>query len=247
MHSLKAGIINELYLLLYRRKTIFFLLASAILPILFAVSLHSLQPFLGLVAVSRSFPIDMLGLYTMLWIPLFIFLTAADQFPNEVTTRTLKLALLRPITRFQVFLAKMAALVIGIAALLTILGTVTVASSLFVGDAGSFQWTDVFKTYFASFISMTALSAMFVFVSQFFNSASGSFAFSIVLYAAAKLAPFFVPSVSAFTPVAYTDWHLLWLNPVVSSGRLITTSLFLGSSCILFFTLGYFIFNRKEV
>lgn len=247
MYSLKAGLKNELYLLLYRRKTVIFMAFSAILPILLTVSLHKLQPVLGLVAVSRSFPIDMLGLYTMLWIPLYIFLTAADLFPNEISSRTLKLSLLRPITRFQVFLSKTAALVIGVGALLFILGAVTAACGLFLGAAGSFSIAEILKTYFASFISMAALSMMFVFVSQFFNTASGSFAFSIVLYAAAKLAPFFVRSVSSFSPASYTGWHLLWLSNTVSADKLLAGFLFLISSSILFFSLGYLIFNRKEV
>ncbi|CAG7614097.1 ABC transporter permease subunit [Paenibacillus allorhizosphaerae] len=246
MHSFKAGLRNELDLLFYRRKTVVFFLFSAILPALLAASLHSLQPFFGLIAVSRSFPIDMLGWYTMLWIPLFIFLTAADQFPGEVSSRTLKLSLLRPMTRLQVYLSKAAALVVGVAALLVILGLVTAICSLFAGTGGSFDATGMFKAYAASFVSMAALAAVFVFVSQFFGSASGSFTFSIVLYAAAKLAPFFARPVSAFSPASYTDWHLLWISSTVPAGKLIVTTLFLISSCILFFSLGYFLFNRKE-
>ncbi|MCZ8512228.1 ABC transporter permease subunit [Paenibacillus filicis] len=247
MLSFKAGLLNEMHLLVYRRKTVVFFALSTLIPILLALSLHSLQPYLGLIGVSRSFPIDMLGLYTMVWIPLFIFLTAADLFPHEISARTLKLSLLRPSTRFGVFAAKSAALAIAIAALLFVLGTVTVICSLFLGAGGSFQIMDMIKTYLASFLSMTALAALFVFVAQFFGSASGALAFSVGLYAAAKLAPFFLRSAAAFSPASYTDWHLLWISSSVSAGKLVTATLFLISSSILFFSLGYFMFNRKEV
>ncbi len=247
MHSWKAGLKNELILLIYRRKTVMFFVFSALLPILLAVSLHSLQPLLGLVAVSESFPIQMLSFYTLFWIPLFIFLTTADLFPNEISSRTLKLALLRPISWFQVYAAKTAALGIGIAVQLAVLGAVTLICSLFAGSGGAADGVGIFKAYAAAFFSMFALSAVFVFISQFFKSASGSLVFSIVLYGAAKLAPFLVNSVSAFSPASYTDWHMLWISNTVSSVTLLVTSLFLLSSCCLFFSLGYFMFDRKEV
>ncbi|TVY02925.1 ABC transporter permease [Paenibacillus cremeus] len=247
MSSLKAGLKNELLLMLYRRKTMVFLGFSAILPVLLALSLRTLQPLLGLFTISRSFPIDMLGLYTMLWIPLFIFLTAADLFPNEIASKTLKLALLRPISRFHVYLSKTLALLVGIAAMLLLVGVMTLACSLFLGSAGSFNPLEVILTYAAAFLSMSAIAVLFVFVVQFFGSSSGAFTFSIVLYAIAKVAPFFSHAVSAFSPTAYTDWHLLWISNTVSAGRLFSGVFFLISCCILFFSLGYFMFNRKEV
>jgi ABC-2 type transport system permease protein len=248
VHWFKAGLINELLLMLYRRKTVMFCVFSAILPILFALSLHALQPFLGLIAVSESFPIEMLDIYTIVWIPLFIFMITADLFPNEIASRTLKLALLRPNTRFQVFFTKVTALAVGIGALLILLGIVTLICNIFAGTPATFaQWMNITKAYAASFVSMLALAAMFVFVSQFFKSASGYLVFSIVLYAAAKISPFFVRSISAFSPASYTDWHMLWLSNTVSAGKLLSTSFFLASSLVLFFTLGYYIFDRKEV
>lgn len=247
MHSLRTGIVNELYMLLYRKKTIVMLGFSAIIPIVLALSLHKLQPLMGLIAVSKSFPIDMLGFYTAVWIPVFIFLTAADLFPNEVSSRTLKLSLLRPITRFRVFAAKTAALLIAIAGILVLLGLATVLCSLFLGSAGSFDGMEVAKTYAAAWLSMAAVTSVFILVAQFFNSASGCFAFSLLLYIAAKAAPFFSSKVSSFSPLSYTDWHLMWINSTLSSSKLMISALFLLSSCVLFLSLGSFIFNRKEV
>jgi ABC-2 type transport system permease protein len=248
VHSLKAGFINELFLMAYRKKTVLFLIVSAILPILFAVSLHSLQPLLGLIAVSQSFPVDMLGIYTLLWIPLFILLTVSDLFPGEIAARTLKLALLRPISRFQVFLSKTAALAAGIGVILLLLFVSASVCTLFMGaQTAVSDWAGIVKAYLAASVSMLTLAVVFVFAAQFFKSASGFFAFSIVLYLAAKIAPFFVRAVSAFSPASYTNWHTLWLSGTVSAGTLLQASLFLISSCILFFSLGYLMFYRKEV
>ncbi|SDN75540.1 ABC-2 type transport system permease protein [Paenibacillus sp. yr247] len=248
MHRWRAGYLNELFLLLYRKKVVMFAIFSAILPVLLAISLSALQPILGLIAVSQSFPIEMLTIYTSIWIPLFILTITGDLFPNEVASRTLKLALLRPNSRFQVFGTKIAALGTGIAGILIILGIVTFFCNLFAGTSASFTESfHMMKAYVAAFVSMLALSTLFVFVSQFFKSASSFMVFSLVLYAAAKIAPFLLSSVAAFSPASYTDWHMLWLSQTVSAGKLLTTSLFLLSSCMLFLALGYYKFDRKEV
>ncbi|NQX64551.1 ABC transporter permease [Paenibacillus alba] len=248
MHRWRAGYLNELYLLFYRKKVVMFAVFSAILPILLAISLSALQPLLGLIAVSQSFPIEMLTIYTSIWIPLFMLTITGDLFPNEVSARTLKLALLRPNSRFQVFGTKIAALGTGIAGILIILGLVTFICNLFTGTtAGITDSFGMVKAYVAAFVSMLALSALFVFVSQFFKSASSFMVFALVLYAAAKVAPFLLSSVAAFSPASYTDWHMLWLSQTVPMAKLLTTSLFLISSCMLFWALGYYKFDRKEV
>ncbi len=239
---------NELSLILYRKKMVAFLAFSVILPILLAVSLHALQPLLGLVAVSQSFPIQMLSIYTVIWIPLFILTMTADLFPSEVAARTLKLAFLRPNTRFQVFCAKVAALAVGIGALLGLLGMVTFICNVFAGTALSFsEGMSVFKAYVAAFVAMVALSALFVLISQFFKSASGFMVSAIILDVALKISPFLWGAMSTFSPTSYTDWHMLWMSHTVAVGKLWSTSLYLLSSCVLFFTLGYYIFDRKEV
>ncbi|WP_136605392.1 ABC transporter permease subunit [Paenibacillus dokdonensis] len=248
MRKWRSGFINELWLLLYRKKMIAFFTFSIILPILLAVSLHALQPILGLVTVSQSFPIQMLGIYTAVWIPLFILTMTADLFPSEVAARTLKLAFLRPNTRFHVFCAKVAALAVGIGTLLVLLGVVTLICNIFAGATLSFtEGLGVLKAYVAAFVAMVALSAVFVFVSQFFKSASGFMVTAIVLYVALKISPFLLSAMSTFSPASYTDWHMLWISHNVAVGKLWSTSLYLLSSCVLFFTLGYYIFDRKEV
>jgi ABC-2 type transport system permease protein len=248
MFSLQAGLRNELLLMLYRKKTMFFFLASAVVPVLIAFSFNALQPTIGLLAVSQSFPIQMLELYTALMIPLFLFLAISDLFPQEISSRTLKLALLRPISRLGAFSAKVFALGIAIAALLVLLAVVTMACNVIMGtaDLGTLDGFGYGKAYLAGFLSMWALSSVFVFAAQFFRSASGFLIFSIALYAAAKLAPFFIKGFSAFSLASYTDWYLLWLSHSVSSGRLFTSLLFVLSGLILFFSLGYMMFDRKE-
>jgi ABC-2 type transport system permease protein len=248
MESTLAGAKNELLLMLYRKKTVLFLLVSALLPILLAFSFQALQPVLGLAVVSQSFSIQMLELYTLFWIPLFLFLAIADLFPQEVSSRTLKLTLLRPITRFRVFTAKMLALGAAVAAILALLAVVCIICNVSFGTSnmGAIEWLGYGKAYFAGFLSMWALASLFVLAAQFFQSASGFLVFSIAFYAAAKAAPFFLKGFSAFSLTSYTDWYTVWLSHSVSAGKLVNSSLFIISAMVLFFSLGYLMFDRKE-
>lgn len=249
MDGLTAGLKNELRLMIYRKKTTVFLAVSMVMPLLLILLFHALQPVMGLVAVSPSYPVQMLGFYTMFLIPLFLFLEIADLFPQEISSRTLKLSLLRPITRLGAYVAKFIALGAAVGALLLLLCIVSTLCNLIFGTPGSGN-TDLwglFKAYTAAFLSMWALAALFVLIAQFFRSAAGFLIFSIFIYAIAKAAPYVISGFSSFSITAYTDWYSLWLSHSVSSGRLVTSSLFLLSSLMLFLTAGYIFFERREV
>jgi ABC-2 type transport system permease protein len=248
MHSLVAGVRNELYKMLYKKKTVVFLGFSAIVPALLAFLFGQFQTILGMSSISGDFPLAILGMYTLFLIPLFIFLTAADLFAGELSSRTLKLSLLRPITRFKLFLAKTLSLGIGIVTLLLLTGIISALASAFLGGASDiangFVWM---KAYAAAFVPMMALGVAAILCAQFFKSSSSALIFCILLYAAAKILPVFFHSASVFSIAAYTDWHILWLGSAVSAGKLFTTFLFLLSSSVLLFSAGFYVFERKEI
>ncbi|WP_019912066.1 ABC transporter permease [Paenibacillus sp. HW567] len=249
MDGLTAGLRNELQLMLYRKKTIVLLLVSIIIPVLLVGLFHSLQPVLGLVAVSPSYPVQMLEIYTLFVIPLFMIVEIADLFPQEISSRTLKLALLRPITRLGAYTAKFLALGIAIGALLLLLGTVSTLCNLLFGTPGTggLNVFSMLKAYAAAFLSMCSLAALFVFTAQFFRSAGGFLVTSILLYTGGKTVPYFFSGFSYFSVTSYTDWYSLWLSHTFSTGRLANTSLFLLAGLLMFSTLGYILFERKEV
>lgn len=248
MNGWRAGFTNECMLVMYRKKMIMFMIASLLLPMVLAVSLQALQPLIGIVAVSEAFPIQVLGLYTFFWVPLFMLMIVADLFPNEIASRTLKLSLLRPNSRFSVFAAKVLTLIVYMAALLLLLGVVTWLCNVFIGDAlTAAAGVRMLKAYSAAFVSMATLGAVFIFLGQFFRSATGYMMFTILLYAAAQVAPFLYHPLTTFAPTSYTDWYMLWLSAAVPTSKLVSTSLYQISSAVLFLALGYYIFDRKEV
>lgn len=249
MDGITAGLKNELQLMIYRKKTIYFIVVSALIPPLLILLFHALHPVLGLIAVSPSYPVQMLEIYTIFLIPLFMFIEISDLFPQEISSRTLKLALLRPITRLGAYTAKFLALGVAIFALLLILGSVSTLCNLLFRtmDTGSIATFGMLKAYVAAFLSMWSLAALFVLFAQFFRSAGGFLIFSILIYTGAKAIPYFINGFSFFSITSYTDWYLLWLGHSVSITRLATTSMFLLSSLILFLSIGYIFFDRKKV
>ncbi len=167
-------------------------------PAAAALLISKLQSLLGIIALNEAFPVQVLSLFTFFLLPLFIFLISADLFPEELAAGTLKITLLRPITRFRVFLSKTAVLGICIAALLLVIGISSAVADLFIGSGAGLGILSGVKAYVAAFIPMMALGIASVFVAQFFKGTSGAIVFSILLYAAAKLLPLFFHSASAF-------------------------------------------------
>ncbi|WP_040950533.1 ABC transporter permease subunit [Gorillibacterium massiliense] len=249
MHAIWLTWQNEWMLMRLRKKTTRFMVLSACLPILFALVYHTLQKSMGVFGLTVSFPVMLLSLYTIFWIPLFIFMTTADLFPGETAARTLKLTLLRPITRFQAFTGKMMAAATAMGFLFVMLFFVSMACTyvesrtvdLSVGD-----WFGYMKAYLAAFFVMLALFALFAWIAQWFQNPTGYMVFAILLYVAAKALPFFSSVFSAFSLTSYSDWYVLWLSHSTGFTTLMNTFLFIFSWFVLFFSLGYLMFDRKE-
>lgn len=249
MPSFYANTVNELVKLLARRKTIVFLVLTALIPIIAAAAASRLQFGFGVAALtSADFPVVLLGFYTAVYLPLLLFMTASDMFAGEAGDKTMKLLLTRPITRFQAFASKLAAMLGYTALLLAIALVVSVASLLFLGGAGTVVQGlgRTAAAYVTALLPLFTLGLAAAFIAQFFKNGSGALTVCILLYALAKLGAYFVPALAVYTPAAYTDWHMLWLGASVASGKILNVFMFLAACCILFFTGGYTLFERKQ-
>jgi ABC-2 type transport system permease protein len=247
MPSFYATLRNEMIKLYYKKKTVVFLIFSALLPIIAALLIGKLQGIIGISTTNEGFSINVLDIFTLFILPLFIFLLASDLFPGEISAHNMKLTLLRPVSRLKVFLAKTAALALCIALLLLIIGLINTLCGAIFSDiqfvGGGFN---IAKAYLAAFFSMSAIGIAAIFISQFFSRSSSALIFLIILFAVAKLLPVFFHSATYFSLAAYTDWHLLWIGHVVSIKARLTSLLFLLSSSVLLFSLGYYVFDKKE-
>jgi ABC-2 type transport system permease protein len=249
MHSLYANLRNETEKLWTRRITKGFLLLTLLLPVISAILLAALQNNIGVIGgLGSNLPMLMLSLFTFALLPLFLFVTAADSFTGEVAARTLKLVLLRPITRAKVFASKVLAIAVYIAVHLGALWIASVLSGSFIpgGDVTG-GLLDSIQAYTASFLPMIAIGLITVLIAQCFNNSTGAMALIIFIYAAAKFIPFIVPQVSMWSVFSYTNWYVMWVGNGASISKLLNSFVLLLAYCIMAYTAGLIIFDRKQL
>lgn len=250
MNILLANISNEMEKTFYKKKTLALLLVTALIPVGTAMLLFLFQSKVGILGLrATDFPVFILGLFTNLFLPLFVFMWAADSFAGEAGERTLKLTFVRPITRIKVFTSKIIAIGLVIGIFLAILFILSLTAGMFLGGLNGGWWGGFFngiKAYSLSVLPMLALGIAAAFFAQFFRNSSGALTASIFVYVTAKLLPLIVPQAAKLLLVSYTDWYLLWLGPV-SWEKLLYSFLFILSSGIIFFSAGFYLFDTKEL
>lgn len=249
MGALNANTVNELQKILLHKKNIVFLVLFALIPVFAALSFKLFDSRLGIFAVSTSnFPILMLQLFTAFLLPLLIFSLAADIFSGEIGEKTLKIVLTRPVTRFQVFLSKTLALNAFVILNLAIVYLVSCAAGLSLKGSGSVWpgFLQALPAYLTAVVPMLFLGMTAILIAQFFESSGGAVAACIFVYLAAKAAPFLSSTLAKINPFAYTDWYLMWLGSV-HSGRIINSFFMLLGYSILFFSLGFYLFDKRSI
>jgi ABC-2 type transport system permease protein len=251
MPKLVAGIITEYQKVCYKRKTIVLLVLSALITLVAAQGASSLQNRVGVTALGASdFPIWVLGLFTNYLLPLFIFMIAAESFAGEIADGTMKLVLLRPVTRFKVYIAKIAAIGLFILSELAVVLVASLAGNFFLGGGGAGLSGGLFRgiiAYSVALIPMLGLGILASFISLWMRSSSGALTVSILVYIACRLLPVAWPQVSRLLLVTYTDWHLLWLGASAGPGKIIMALLFILSNMIIFLAAGFYLFDKKEL
>lgn len=245
-YRLYANTHNETAKMFHQTKTKLTLVLTVLVPVLAALVLGKLESGAG-IALGRDFPQLMLGLFTAVWLPLFLFMAAAESFSGEYAARTIKLVLLRPVSRAKAFASKVLALLIYLAILLAVVWGVSVVSGLVLDTGTTLSGLpDSFAAYAAAFIAMSAIGIAASFVAQWLRSGVGTLALCVFLYVAAKLLPFFFPDAAVWSFLTYADWHTLWVGDAASAGKLLQVFVFLLASCMISYTAGWYLFEKKS-
>lgn len=249
MHSLYANVRNEVDKLGALRRTKAFLLLTVLIPVLSVISFSFLPGDTGIFGgLGSNLSMLMLSLFTVLLLPLFLFMIAVDTFTGEVTTRTLKLILVRPITRPKVYASKVLAIAFYLILQLVLLWIASVPAGWFVAGGDLFSGLlDSMKAYAAAFVPMMAIGLLAVCLAQCFNNSTGAMSLIIFIYAANKLLPFVFPQFSVWSVFSYTNWHVLWVGNGASFGKLLNTFSLLLAYCMMAYSAGLVMFDKKQV
>ncbi|OIK15647.1 hypothetical protein BIV60_08900 [Bacillus sp. MUM 116] len=238
---------NEWSKLLRKRSTIFLFVLSALFPLAAGPLVQLLQNRFGFTAFDgESFPLVILNLAVSFYLPLLLALAISDMFSGEQEAKTASFLLVRPISRWKLFSSK----IICTGIYLFFLLLIVCLSSLLTGAI----WLENFtfhgliigiSAFLLSWIPLMAMSALIIFLAQWFGSSSKTLLFSILLYLVMFVVTYLFPTIGQWLPSYDYDWYQRWITSgitVIVLGR----TIFLLAFSALFFTFGYAKFSRKE-
>jgi len=210
-----------------------------------------------------------LSMYRSFLIPLAIFMLSADVFTHELESKSIKCVLVRPVSRFDAYLAKCLAILsytaialgAGLAVVLlwhlaapNLIAAVSRTSGVYFGAsqvlspaAFAALAAEAFVSYALTLLPMAAFVAFATFISVVVRSPALVMFLCIVSYLAAAFFGTFNTSAGAALFTAYTGWYRMWLGERLPLTNIINTAALLISTCAAFFGFGYFIFDKKDI
>lgn len=246
MNSLKANTINEVQKLFLKKKITVFLIITAVICFLSAFFISNIQAKLSFIALgSVSFPIMTLSIFTNIFLPLFVFMAVAEVFSGEVGNKSLKLVLMRPISRLKIYISKNTAIAIYIIInLLTVLIVSLISVMLLNIGFASQNISQIIFGYFIDVIPAIIFALFAAFIAQFFRSSSGALITCILSYFGIEVLALFIKGFNNIIFTSYLNWYSMWSSSFL---RNINTFIMILAYGIIFFTLGYYMFDKKEV
>ena len=180
-------------------------------------------------------------------LPIIIFMAVTDLFCAEFRNNNIKISLMRPISRFKIYLSKTLAVLCLVA---VNLGAFWVASSLlefgFNASGALYYITLSLSAFAVNLIPLFVLILMAAVINQITNSSSLAMFLCIAVYAVLLYASYFVNWANGVFFVQHILWDRILIDSLLSfSAQLRPITLVLGYG-ITFFVSGFYLFNRKE-
>ncbi|MGV8984420.1 ABC transporter permease subunit, partial [Clostridium sp.] len=221
---------------------------TAIICFLSAFFISSIQQKLVFVAIdSVSFPLMTLSIFTNIFLPLFIFMTVAELFSGEVGDKSLKLVLMRPISRLKIFFSKNIAIAIYIIINLAVVFIVSMLSSMLLNGESNINIPHIMFAYFIDVIPAVVLALLASLIAQFFKSSSGAIITCILCLIGIKVLSLFVSGLNNAVFTSYLNWYSIWTVGQFSVLSTVNILFMVLSYGVIFFTAGYYFFDKKEV
>jgi ABC-2 type transport system permease protein len=250
MVGFKAAFMNESVKLLKKKK----IMAAAILSILAVVigqiAVTTIKHGLGLRVVgSVEFPIAVLTFIAYTLLPLFAIFVAIDMFNGESSSNTMKITLLRPVSRFGVFSAKVLNLALFIAGnLLFIMVLSLIAGFIFNPSSASFIGiVKVLVSYGLTFFPVFVFALIVVLLANVIQGGLAVFFLSILVFIGFNFLGIVFSSYSSFFITSMFDWYTLWISESINVFKISRQILIMFGCGIMLFTTGYYLFDRKDI
>lgn len=250
MAGFKAAFMNEAVKLLKKKK----MMAAAILSILAVmigqIAVTTIKHGLGLRVVgSVEFPIVVLSFIAYTLLPLFAIFVAIDMFNGESSSNTMKITLLRPVSRFGVFSAKVLNLALFIAGnLLFVMVLSLLAGFIFNPSSASLLGiVKVFVSYGLTFFPVFVFALIVVLLSNLIQGGLAVFFLSILVFIGFNFLGIVFSSYSSFFITSMFDWYTLWISESINFFKIFRQILIMSGCGIMLFTTGYYLFDSKDI
>ena len=249
MAVFRAALVNELEKLWKKRKVLLAVVLSFAVIVIGQLLIVGIRSGWGIRGTgSLEFPILVLTVVNNTIIPLFAALLAIDCFSGEFSNNTARFLLTRPVSRFKIFTAKVAAIAVFIAVnLVLLLMLSSVAGFLFNANSASLlSYIKTILTYVASFFPLFVIALGIILLANTLKSGTSVFFASVLLFLVLRGIGFVFPQFAGILPTGLLDWHHLWLANTLPLAKITRGFLLLLGYAIIFFTAGYYFFEQKE-
>ena len=170
MNAIRIGIINENTKLFKRSKYKILLICIGILSIVLGVISNYSG---GLINVSLSnLPLNILSILTTVLIPLVIFMAVADLFASEQENGTIKAVITRPISRNEILISKMIAILIYVISILIVAFIIGLFMGILFGRTQVINIPEIFIAYVVSIVPIIPTVLLSILISQLSRSSS---------------------------------------------------------------------------
>ncbi len=247
MKALRASYINELDKLFKKKKLMFCVILLVAVTLLGGLLSSLLGNFMGISIMGRSaFITSVLSVMNQTLLPLLVIFICADMFAGEWNDNTMKQTLTRPVTRGKIYLAKLLAVGSFIVGSLLLVFMVSCLLS-FVLQTASFNFLKVFWAYLVSALPLFVFALFVSVVANLMKSSAATFMVSVIMFLLLSGLGLYYASYQSFFFTAFFNWYNLFMGSYINVSRILRLFfIFLGCG-IMFYGIGYELFERKEM
>lgn len=249
MAGFKVALINEIEKLYKKKKLFVALILSVVFIVIGQVAVIGVRSGFGLRgASSMEFPMLVLSIVVNTILPLFTALITIDCFTGEFSHNTMKIAITRPITRLKLFTAKLSAIFIFILFNLAAIMILSLAAGIMF-NSNSFTLKGVMNILVSYIVSSIPLFILAMLITVFANMVRGGtavFFISIIVFLVFKILEMVLSRYSGLFFTSMFDWYNLWIMNPVPILKLTRKFIMLMSHGIILFTVGYYLFDKKD-
>ncbi|BDR67301.1 ABC transporter permease [Clostridium tetani] len=249
MEGFKAAVVNEVEKLYKKKKISVAAIVSLIFIVIGQFTIVGLRSGFGIRGTSSAeFPILVLSIVINSILPLFTALVTIDSFSGEFSQNTMKITITRPISRLKFFTAKIVAIMLFVLVnLLFVMIFSIITGLIFNSNSFTFQGIiKIFLCYIVSILPMMILSLIIIVFCNILKGGTGVFFLSVLVFIAFKAMEIVFSRYSGIFITSMLNWYGLWTMSNFPFMKIFRQLMMMCGYGILFFTAGYYLFDKKE-